>query len=159
MSHRLRRARPGEADVLTALCVRSKAHWGYDAEFMQRCREGLRVRPAAIRGGRVMVLVDGQDRPLGVAQVDVEADTADLALLFVDPPAIGRGVGRALFREAMARAAASGARRLTVLADPNAAGFYEAMGARYLRLAPSDAIPGRDLPLYEIALSAGVRAA
>ena len=159
MSHKIRDARPDEADALTALCMRSKAHWGYDADFMERCREGLRVGADAIRDGRVLVVIDAQDRPLGVAQFDLQAETADLGLLFVDPPAIGWGVGRALLREALKRAAAAGAHRLTILADPNAAGFYEAMGARYLREAPSDAIPGRSLPLYEMPLPAGLRAA
>ena len=45
-----------------------------------------------------------------------------------------------------------GARRMTILADPGARGFYEAMGARFLRMAASDAIPGRELPLLELAL-------
>jgi len=38
-------------------------------------------------------------------------------------------------------------------ADPNAAPFYERMGARFVRNAPSDAIPGRTLPLYEYDLT------
>ena len=42
---------------------------------------------------------------------------------------------------------------MTILADPNAAPFYERMGARFLRNAPSDAIPGRTLPLYEYDLT------
>jgi hypothetical protein len=45
---------------------------------------------------------------------------------------------------------------MTILADPNAARFYERMGARFLRNAPSDAIPGRSLPLYEYDLSSEV---
>ena len=44
------------------------------------------------------------------------------------------------------------AKRLTILADPYAAGFYERNGARLIGEAPSDAIPGRSLPLYEIKL-------
>ena len=43
-----------------------------------------------------------------------------------------------------------GATRLTILADPNAAAFYERNGARKIGMAPSDAIPGRFVPLYEI---------
>ena len=43
------------------------------------------------------------------------------------------------------------------LADVNAAPFYERMGARFLRNAPSDAIPGRSLPLYEYDLTSGAR--
>ena len=42
---------------------------------------------------------------------------------------------------------------MTILADPNAAPFYERMGATFMRMAPSDAIPGRSLPLYEYDLT------
>ncbi len=45
-----------------------------------------------------------------------------------------------------------GAERLTILADPNAAGFYERSGAVRIGDAPSDAVPGRRLPLYELRL-------
>ena len=45
------------------------------------------------------------------------------------------------------------ARRLTILADPFAAAFYEHTGARRVGEAPSDAIPGRLVPFYEIALA------
>ena len=38
---------------------------------------------------------------------------------------------------------------MAILADPNAVPFYERMGARFVSHAPSDAIPGRTLPLYE----------
>ena len=41
---------------------------------------------------------------------------------------------------------------MTILADPHAAGFYERMGARFLRMAPSDTIPGRELPFYGLDL-------
>ena len=41
---------------------------------------------------------------------------------------------------------------LTILADPNAAGFYERNGAVRIGEAPSDAVPGRLLPLYELRL-------
>ena len=62
---------------------------------------------------------------------------------------MGRGVGRALFKAAVGAGTPSRRATLTILADPNAAPFYERMGARFLRNAPSDAIPGRSLPLYE----------
>ena len=44
------------------------------------------------------------------------------------------------------------AERLTILADPNAAGFYERNDAVRIGEAPSDAVPGRLLPLYEARL-------
>jgi GNAT superfamily N-acetyltransferase len=69
--------------------------------------------------------------------------------MFVDPPAMGSGAGRMLFEAAARLARSLGARRMTILADPNAAPFYERMGARFVVHAPSDAIPGRLLPFYE----------
>ena len=71
----------------------------------------------------------------------------DLNKLFIEPRHIRSGVGRALL-EARRR----GAGRLTILADPNAAAFYERAGAVRIGEAPSDAVPGRLLPLYEVRL-------
>ena len=129
----VRPARGGEAASLTALCVRSKAHWGYDAAFMRLSAEAITVSESDITVGRVLVATDDANRTIGLVRVEPDGETADLGLMFVDPPAIGRGAGR----------------RLTILADPHAAPFYERMGARFVRNAPSDAIPGRTLPFYE----------
>ena len=153
----IRAARVGEATKLTALCVRSKAHWGYDAEFMRLSAASLRVSSADIALGRVLVAVDGKDRALGVASVIPDGECADLDLFFVEPAFMGRGVGRTLFKAAVQTAYMFDAKILTILADPNAASFYERMGARFQRNAPSDAIPGRSLPLYEYGLTSGDR--
>ena len=51
----IRWARVGEAETLTALCVRSKAHWGYDAAFMRMSAAALTVSEADIAAGRVLV--------------------------------------------------------------------------------------------------------
>ncbi|MPZ33498.1 MAG: GNAT family N-acetyltransferase [Rhodospirillales bacterium] len=155
MRVQIRSAQPGESQDLTALCVRSKAHWGYDAAFTRLSAAALTVNEDDIAADRVLIAVDGADRVIGVACVLTEGDTADLDALFIDPPAIGSGAGRALFEAAVTLARRQGARRMTILADPNAAAFYERMGARYLRHAPSDAIPGRTLPFYEYDLLSG----
>ena len=145
----VRTARAGEAEVLTALSVRSKAHWGYDDAFMRSSQASLTVGDADIAAGRV--LVAERDRLVfGVARVEPDGE---LGLLFVDPLALNRGIGRALFDAAAALARRLGARRMVIVADPNAAPFYERMGARFVSHAPSDAIPGRTLPLYEYDLT------
>ena len=155
MRTQIRNAKLGEAALLTALCVRSKAHWGYDAAFMKLSAAALTVSEDDIAEGRVLVAADDAGRVIGMACVLPEGDAADLDALFIDPPAIGSGAGRALFEAAVILARRQGARRMTILADPNAAAFYERMGARYLRHAPSDAIPGRTLPFYEYDLQSG----
>ena len=41
----IRRARLEEADLLTALTMRSKAHWQYDAAFLAAARQELEFPP------------------------------------------------------------------------------------------------------------------
>ncbi|HKU98940.1 MAG TPA: GNAT family N-acetyltransferase [Vineibacter sp.] len=150
----IRAAQVHEAEALTALCRRSKRHWGYDDTFMARSALSLAVPIDAIAETRVLV-AHGVDSAaiLGMAELSPVADgLIELDKLFVDPPAIGRGVGAVLLKHAIAVAREHGARTMVILADPNAAVFYEKMGARFLRMAPSDAIPGRQLPLYALNL-------
>ncbi|MCX7365639.1 MAG: GNAT family N-acetyltransferase [Alphaproteobacteria bacterium] len=146
----VRPAQAGEAASLTALCRRSKAQWGYDAAFMRQSADALAVHEDDIAAGRVLVALDAAGCVLGMASLEADGE---LGLMFVDPPAIGGGVGKALFEGAVALARRLGARRMAILADPNAARFYERMGARFVSNAPSDAIPGRTLPLYEYDLT------
>ena len=149
----IRPARPGEVPALSSLCLRSKAHWGYDAAFLAASRAALTVDPGRVAEGRVDV-AEEDGRVLGVVAMDAgsDAQTGEVALMFVDPAAIGLGLGRALLTHALTRAAARGARRALVVSAPGARGFYERMGARFVGVAPSDAIPGRSLPRLEIAL-------
>lgn len=146
---RIRPAQTGEAAELTRLCRRAKAHWGYGKAFMRLAEPALAVTVEMIEGGCVLVAEESDGRTLGVAAAAAQdADgAADLSLLFVEPEAIGRGIGRRLFDEIAARVRAWGASRLVILSDPHAVPFYERLGAVRIGDAPSDAIPGRRLPL------------
>jgi predicted N-acetyltransferase YhbS len=147
----IRPARPEEAAALTALCIRSKAHWGYDAVFMRQAEAALTISEATIEVGRVLVAESHGGNPLGVVAVE-EIDNAggfDLALLFVEPTAIRTGIGQALFAAAVRIAATEGGKCLSISADPFAEAFYKKLGAVRIGEAPSDAIPGRLLPLLE----------
>ncbi len=149
----IRPAREDEAARLTALCLRSKAHWGYDADFMKASVPSLTVSKTMIAEGRVLVAEDRGGRLLGVAAANPLADGAfDLALLFVEPDAIGNGVGEKLFAAIAAQIGREGARRLLIESDPNAEGFYKRLGARRIGDASSTAIPGRMLPLLEFVI-------
>jgi GNAT superfamily N-acetyltransferase len=152
----VRQAREEEATDLTALCLRSKAHWGYDAEFMRLCVPALTMSEASIAEGRVLVATGDAGGIVGTGSVGRDGADAELALMFVEPAAMGSGTGRVLFEAAVGLARRLGYRRMIILADVNAAAFYERMGARFLRNAPSDAIPGRFLPFYEYDLTSGV---
>ncbi len=148
----LRTPRLEEYAAADELCMRSKAVWGYDDAFMKRCAPVLRVRTElANLGLSCVALRDGA--LVGVAQVECEATESELDLLFVDPHAMGAGIGRALFDWACTTAAARGATTMTIMSDPGALAFYQAMGAQLVGEAPSDAIPGRALPVLTMALT------
>lgn len=151
----IRPARPGEAEALSALARRSKAAWGYDEAFMAQAREALSITERQIAAGDVWVAEAGVSM-LGLVSLGpgLAPDAIDLDALFVEPDVMGAGAGRALFEFAAAEARRRGARVLEVLADPNACGFYERMGARQVDERPSGAVPGRKIPFLTLDLAA-----
>ena len=144
----IRPARTDEADQLSSLCLRSKAHWGYDDDFLALCRDSLRVSQERLAKQYVFVAVDVEDRPVGVMAIEADGKSAELALLFVEPAWIGLGVGRQLFRHAVSLACAASCSEILIASDPGAAPFYEGVGAVCIGMVASDAIPGRELPHY-----------
>ncbi len=134
-----------ELAALTELCMRSKAHWGYDADFMAACRDALTVRATDLCDA--LAVIGPPQAPCAMAQVSTRGDCAMLERLFVAPEAMGAGHGRSLYRWAIATAREHGAQKLHIEADPAARGFYERMGATLCGTAPSGSIPDRHLPL------------
>ncbi|HEX9697602.1 MAG TPA: GNAT family N-acetyltransferase [Actinomycetota bacterium] len=137
----IRPAAPGDAATLTALAMRSKAHWGYDDAFMEACRPSLAIHATCVQP--TFVATDG-----GTVAGFYQLDGNEVGAFFVDPPFIGRGVGRALWEHVLSEARTRGLSSVEVLSDPNAEGFYLAMGAERVGEAPSDVFgPDRMLPL------------
>lgn len=149
-----RPAHPSEAEALRDLALRSKAHWGYDAAFMAACVPAFTLRPEDFHTMDITV-IDGEAGPLAFAALDIDGAEAHLDKAFVDPVAIGQGLGRRLMRWATDTARQAGATTLVIESDPFAEPFYAAMGARTVDRVPSEVIPGRTLPLMHLALSDG----
>ena len=147
----IRAATIEELSGLSDLCFRSKAVWGYDKEFMEACRRELSFEPRDLELTPIAV-AECDGKPIGVAQIKIVDDEADLLKLFVEPGALRRGTGKALLVWATDIAKKLGATRLTIDADPDAAPFYRKMGAYDLGQAPSGSVPGRLLPKLAINL-------
>jgi len=143
----IRPARPGEAGALTELAMRSKAHWGYDAAFMQRLRPIMTISEDDLVASPVYVL-DAGGAAVGLYRLTGTPPSGELEDLWLDPSAIGHGRGRLLFEHALATASELGFDELTIEADPNAEGFYAAMGAT--RVGEHRSPSGRTLPLLEV---------
>lgn len=145
MTPTVRRAVPEEAGLLRDLAHRSKAYWPYSPEFLAAVEPLLELDGRDVAEHEVWVLeVDGA--VVGWHRVTLHGARAELEDLWLEPSAIGTGLGRLLFEHALGVAATHGASRLEWDAEPYAEGFYRAMGGREVGRTPSAAEAGRTLP-------------
>jgi len=149
---RIRRARHDEGALLSDLAFRSKASWGYNAQFMAACRTELTVSEPDLREHDFFVL-ESEGEVIGFcALMNGDADEGELADVFIDPARQGEGHGRRLVEHAKETARKRGWHSLRVAADPNATEFYSRCGAVQVGTVPSESIAGRELPLMKIPL-------
>jgi len=144
---RFRPAWMHEGEVLSALALRSKAHWGYDKAFMDACRAELTITEDHLRSDTYVVVDLGPNTdPIAMYGLSGKGDCLEVENFFIDPPHIGTGLGRQMMDHCKKLARAHGANELMLDADPNAASFYAAMGFEIVGASPSGSIPGRELP-------------
>lgn len=151
---RIRAAVGDDASALSSLAMRSKAHWGYDEDFMNRCRGELTYSAKQILApGYDFQVCEHRHELVGFYALErVEDELIELEALFVEPRYIGTGIGRLMIESAKNRAASSGARRMIIQGDPHTDSFYLAVGALMCGSRESGSIPNRHLPLYELVL-------
>jgi len=150
----IRPADGDDAGSLSSLAMRSKMYWGYDEEFMNLCRGELTWSARQILDPHF----DFQSCHMGdeivafYALERIDDRLTELAALFVEPRRIGVGIGSLMIEHAMVRAASWGATRLLIEGDPHAESFYLSTGAVPCGSRESGSVPGRRLPLYELAI-------
>lgn len=127
----IRDADPDEAGALEALRRRSSDTWEAYREQLAANPDAIEAPVVAIAETRVRVAVDTEERALGFSVVEPAGDGGvKLDALFVEPEAMGAGVGRALVADLAARARETGAPHVEVIAGDEAVGFYERLGFR-----------------------------
>ena len=153
----IRRADPGDADVLTAIAHAAKRHWGYPEAWIRRWRHDLTLTRRFIATHWVQCATS-RGRNIGFYALSREGTTFDLEHMWVEPGHMGGGVGAGMFRHAIERVREGRGRRLRIVSDPNAEGFYRRMGARRIGEVASRPA-GRVLPVLVVdvpATAAGV---
>ena len=124
----IRRAEPGDADVLSRIAFTAKGYWGYPERWMELWRDGLTITSDFVRGNEVHAAIVREELAGFYALVG-EGPRMELEHLWVLPKRMGLGLGRTLFEHALDKAAQLGAERIGIEADPNAEDFYKRMGA------------------------------
>jgi len=146
----IRPASPDDADVLTTIALEAKRHWGYPEHWIKHWESELTITADFIRENHVYVAEENGEIQ-GFYALCVADDKADLEHMWVTPARIGTGVGKELFLDAMERAAQLKVSAVEISSDPNAAGFYQRMGATQIGEvdAPMDG-QARKLPRLKI---------
>jgi GNAT superfamily N-acetyltransferase len=149
----IRRALPNEAAPLNALTGRSVLSWGYEPEFLDWEPETIRVTAEFIASSPVFVL---EEAGCIIGYYGLLGDPPEMALdkLFVEPDRMGTGCGKRLWQHAVVTAREMGATVLTLASDPNAAPFYRAMGATWLREEPTSRL-GWALQMFRFPVPSG----
>ncbi len=129
-SRRFRRARPEEAQALADLQNRSSTHWDYPPGFFDWA-PGASEIPEAYVCDNPVYLLEENGRVVGFYAFTEEDGEPLLDKLLVDIDRIGAGRGKALWMHAVDTARALGHTGFVIGSDPNAAPFYEAMGATW----------------------------
>jgi GNAT superfamily N-acetyltransferase len=108
--------------------MRSKASWGYEAAFLEAVRDELTFTAEDLGLGPIFVL-DIEGVIAGFYRLGGAPPQGAVSDLWLEPEFQGRGFGRRLWEHALSTARALGYRSLEIESDPNAEGFYMAMGA------------------------------
>jgi ribosomal protein S18 acetylase RimI-like enzyme len=147
----IRRATPADGPALSGIAHAAKAHWGYPAKWLASWDALLTIGPPELARYEIYV-IEEDGRPLGFSGTLAGAPRWTLEHLWVLPEAMGRGLGRRLVADALARATAAGAAGLEIESDPNAEPFYTRCGARRVgwNAAAIPGAPDRRLPRLEL---------
>ena len=128
----IRAAAADEGRRLKEIAVSSKGFWGYEPDKVRKWADRGDFSPAQL-GKLTLFVAEAEARAIGWCSLEPRGELWWLADLWIEPDWIGKGVGGRLFRHSARHAQREGAKRLEWEAEPNSIGFYEKMGARYLR--------------------------
>jgi GNAT superfamily N-acetyltransferase len=139
-----------EGPDLTELALRAKAHWDYDARFLEAARAELTIDAKTIRSARIHVL-ERRGETIGFYGLLGEPPQGRLEWMFLEPEEIGHGYGRLMWDLALSDAKAAGFTDLEIESDRYAEAFYVRMGATRIG-ATASPVDGAPLPLLKIAI-------
>lgn len=151
----IRAATGADADALTDLAHRAKAHWGYPASWMREWDPQLTIIPGYLEAHDVWV-AERNGTIVGMCALEDLGRRWSLEHVWVEPSVHGGGIGRALVMRALEEARRRRPGVVELLADPFASGFYERLGARHAGVvaAPMPGARDRTLPRFEFDLDA-----
>lgn len=133
--------------MLGSIAQEAKAHWGYPAAWLALWKDDLSFTQDFLNTHFVLVLkVNHQIK--GFCIIMAEAGHFNVEHCWVLPEYLGRGYGSRLLTKALSEPTFVH-KKVQVLSDPNAVGFYEKFGFKTIQMIPGRPV-GRELPLMEM---------
>lgn len=155
----IRPAKDNENGVLTNISFASKKYWNYPVAYFDVWRTELTITSDYINTNIVFVAEIDENVVGYFSIVEVKEDffTGQVMVrkgfwlehIFILPEFIGQGIGTDLIATAMNICAKRNIDHLYIFSDPNAKGFYDKLGAKYINESPSS-IEGRTVSLFEL---------
>ena len=145
---KFRNANRDEAEYLIEIFCDSKRHWGYDDELIKLRRDDMSINEEYFKNNKVVVF---SVNDVEIDYLAIQLEEKQLEDFFIRRKWIGKGYGREAFDYIKRILKENDINTLKFNTDPNAAGFYERMGAK--RIGEYESIPkGRFIPLFEYTL-------
>lgn len=162
MEVQIRKAYPEESAILTDISFSSKRYWNYPEEYFEVWKDELTITPeyilknhvklAEYKGANGKILgyysIVKNDNDFWVGKVFVMKGYW-LEHIFIRPEFIGKGIGTQLIKDLIKTGKELEIEKVYIFSDPYAKGFYDKIGADYIKESPSS-IDGRTVSLYEL---------
>ena len=147
----LQKATVNDHEILTVITKKSKAYWGYSDAQIEIWLDALTITKAYVEVNQVYKLVIDTEIIGYYAFIHESGQAIKLDNLFVLPEYIGKGFGRLLMDDFLARIPYTGAKMVVLESEPNAENFYAKFGfVKTGRVETS--ITGRYLPVMLLSL-------
>jgi GNAT superfamily N-acetyltransferase len=111
-------------------------YWDHPRGYLAEARRLMSLSAEDLRRDEAWVLLV-DETIAGFYRLSRARERAEIEEFHLEPPMIGRGIGRRMFEHAAERARAGGARWLVWSTDSNALGFYLHMGGEITGTTPS----------------------
>lgn len=146
----IERATRTDSKTLTELTMRSKSHWDYSMQQIEKWRDDLTISKDYITEKEVYKLIDSENKIIGyysyflINEVKVKLEN-----LFVEPKFIGCGYGKMLMNDFIERIRKTRTEKIILESDPNAENFYKKIGFKVIGKLETS-IKNRFLPIMEL---------
>lgn len=135
---------------LTRISFAAKRYWNYPEEYYEIWRDELTITPEYIQVNKVYT-ASREGVITGFYSIMSSGGKSYLDHMFIDPHYHKQGIGTLLMQHAVKHQKETGISELTIYVDPNAAGFYDKIGAEKTGTIQSN-IKNRLIPVYRMAL-------